>query len=422
MNRRLLIKNAVLTGILSLAGGMIKGKTVKEKQEERAIDGSGDRVYWVSILTQMAQPILENISKETFRKNMPMAVSPTFDSRDRGVGYLEAFGRLLAGMAPWLALPDDGSQEGKLRKRFRAQALLGIQHGTDPASSDYFTWRGPSSQTLVDAAHLAQAFLRAPHALWEPLPEITKRRVVEEFKLLRRIKPNESNWLLFAAMTETFLYFIGEDCARERIDYAVNKFDKEWYVGDGWYSDGARFSFDHYNGYVIHCMQVESLRYNIPFGGAYKEMYDRAYKRMQRYAHHLERLITPEGYYPVVGRSSTYRNAAFQPLAAVVLDNQLPEDITKGQVRAGMTAVLKHIYTTSNFDQLGWLTMGVVGDGQDNLADYYTNAGSMYVASLSFLPLGLPATDEFWTTSPAPWTAQKVFAGQKFPKDYYVTY
>lgn len=141
------------------------------------------------------------------------------------------------------------------------------------------------------------------------------------------MKPNESNWLLFAAMTETFLHYIGEECARDRIDYAVNKFDKDWYVGDGWYSDGDRFSFDHYNGYVIHCMQVESLKHNTNVGTQYQEMYDRAYKRMQRYAHHLERMISPEGHYLVVGRSSTYRNAAFQPLSSVVLDNKLPDDI-----------------------------------------------------------------------------------------------
>jgi hypothetical protein len=66
--------------------------------------------------------------------------------------------------------------------------------------------------------------------------------------------------------------------------------------------------------------------------------------------------------------------------------------------------------------------MGVVGGQQQNLADYYTNAGSMYVASLSFLPLGLQADDEFWTCKPEKWTSQKVFAGEAFPKDYYVTY
>ncbi|TDQ76334.1 DUF2264 domain-containing protein [Sphingobacterium yanglingense] len=422
MKRRLLLKLLGSAGMGALVTSASAEVVAVSVPTARINHSGNDRAYWVSLLSKMASPILGNISKQEFRKNMPMEVSPTFDKRDSGVGYLEAFGRLLAGMAPWLALPDDNSKEGAIRKTFREQALLGIQYGVDPNSADYFTWRGPSSQTLVDAAHLALAFLRAPDALWKPLSDVTKKRVTEEFKLLRKIKPNESNWLLFAAMTETFLYSVGEECAREKIDYAVNKFDQEWYVGDGWYSDGARFSFDHYNGYVIHCMQVESLQHNMSAGGKYKEMYDRAYKRMQRYAHHLERMISPEGYPLVVGRSSTYRNAAFQPLAAVILDNKLPEDISKGQSRAALTAVLKHIYTDKTIGKSGWLTMGVVGDQQTNLADYYTNAGSMYVASLSFLPLGLPADDEFWTVKAESWTTQKIWKGEPFPKDYYVNY
>jgi len=421
MKRRFLLKLLGGAGVGVLTASLPMETKASNLDDKRNFT-ENDRAYWVSILHKMAAPILSNISKQQWRKNMPMEVSPTFDNRDPGVGYLEAFGRLLAGMAPWLALPDDATEEGKLRKQLRDQALLGIKYGVDPKSPDYFTWRGPSSQTLVDAAHLALAFLRAPKALWEPLDPITKKRVVEEFKLLRKIKPNESNWLLFAAMTETFLYSIGEECAREKIDYAVNKFDQEWYVGDGWYSDGAHFSFDHYNGYVIHCMQVESLRHNISAGGKYKEMYERAYKRMQRYAHHLERMISPEGHYVVVGRSSTYKNAAFQPLATVALENKLPEDISKGQVRAALTTILRHIYIDKTFAPSGWLRMGVVGDKQSNLADYYTNAGSMYVASLSFLPLGLPADDEFWACAPQPWTSQKCWNAEQFPKDYYVSY
>jgi hypothetical protein len=390
---------------------------------ENASSGQETRAYWVDILSRMAEPILSNISKGEFRKNMPLEVSPTFDKRDRGVGYLEAFGRLLAGMAPWLALEDDDSSEGKIRRKFRDQALLGIQHGVDPRSPDYFTWHTDTTkQTLVDAAYLAQAFLRAPKALWEPLPAQTKAQVIKELTGLRRIVPNESNWLLFAAIPETFLYSIGEDVDRKRIDYAVNKFDKEWYVGDGWYSDGPKFSFDHYNGYVIHCMQVETLLYNLSASPHYQKMYDRAYKRMQRYSHHLERMITPEGAYLIVGRSSTYRNSAFQPLASVALDKKLPEDISEGQVRAGLTAVLKSIFVPETFQSTGWLTMGVVGNQQDNLADYYTNAGSMYMASLSFLPLGLPANDSFWTCPDEDWTSRKAFKGEPFPKDYYVTY
>ncbi|MCY4779293.1 DUF2264 domain-containing protein [Sphingobacterium sp. UT-1RO-CII-1] len=422
MKRRTLLKT-----IASITTGTILSPTILQASpvhlsEQKEHNGISDREYWVSLLSKMATPILENISKGELQKNMPMPLSPSYDSRGAAVGYLEAFGRLIAGIAPWLTLPDDESTEGQLRKKFKKQILLGIQHGVDPNSPDYFAWRGKASQPLVDAAFLVQGLLRAPDALWHPLPSTVKEQLITELKLLRRVKPYESNWLLFAAMTETFLYYVGEECDRERIDHAVHRFDKDWYVGDGWYSDGARFSFDHYNAYVIHSLLVEVLQHNITAGAEYQEMYDRAYKRMQRYAHHVERMISPEGYPLVVGRSSTYRNAAFQSLASVALDGKLPADISKGQVRAGLTAVLKHTYKKDPFDSLGWLHIGYVGDRQQDLGDSYTNAGSLYMASLSFLPLGLPATDDFWTCAPEKWTSQKVFDGDPFPKDYVVSY
>lgn len=380
-----------------------------------------DRSYWVSILSTMATPILENLSKGTFQKNMPMVVSESYDSRNPNVGYLEAFGRLLAGMAPWLGLKDDQTEEGKLRLKFKEQALLGIKNCVDPRSPDYFAWRDNSSQTLVDAAHLALGILRAPHALWEPLSNETKQHLIEELKHIRWIKPGQNNWLLFSAITETFLYSVGVEPQREKIDEAINKFDQDWYVGDGWYSDGNHFAFDYYNGYIIHCMLVETLKHNLK-EGKYQEKYDRAYKRMQRYAQQQERLISPEGFYPIIGRSSTYRNGAFQPLAQVALDKKIPEGISYGQIRAGLTAILKNIYKFDLYDKHGWLILGFTTSEQGNIADTYTNAGSLYEASLSFLPLGLPADDEFWISDPEDWTSKKAFSGKKFPKDYQVKY
>jgi hypothetical protein len=391
-------------------------------ESEWTINPIDDRTYWVQLLSKMATPILENIAKQQLRENMPMELSPTYGTRATEVGYLEAFGRLIAGIAPWLALPDDNTPEGKIRKEFREQALLGIQYGVTPESPDYFAWNTNAAQTLVDAAFLAQGLLRAPKALWEPLSENTKLQVVSEFKKVRKIRVNENNWLLFSAIVETFLYTIEEECMRDRIDYAVNKFDQDWYVGDGWYSDGPRFSFDHYNGYVIHCMQAECLLHNISAGEHYKVMYDRAYKRMQRYGHHQERMIAPDGTYVVVGRSSTYRNAAFQPLAALALDDRLPEQLSKGQVRSALTAMKRKIFMNNSFNESGWLTLGFVGNKQQDLADYYTNTGYLYMASLSFLPLGLPADDEFWICKPEKWTSQNAFAGEPFPKDYHVNY
>ena len=46
----------------------------------------------------------------------------------------------------------------------------------------------------------------------------------------------------------------------------------------------------------------------------------------------------------------------------------------------------------------------------------------MYIVSASFLALGLPAGDSFWTAPAEAWTAKRAFAGQPFAKDYYVDY
>lgn len=390
-------------------------------KRENTFNGN-DRAYWVALLEKIARPVLDNMSKGLLRKNMVMEVSPIWDNRDKSVGYMEALGRLLAGMAPWFALPDDGTKEGKIRKHLREQALQSLSNGVNPESPDMLNWGNPHlGQPLVDAAYIAQTFLTAPAALWEPLDAITKKRFIASFKSLRQIQPGNNNWVLFAAMVESFLLSIGEEIEAQRIDNAIDKIT-HWYVGDGWYSDGPVFALDHYNGYVMHPMLIEVLKVNVAKGRHPKEAFDVAYKRMQRYATFLERYISPEGTYLVVGRSSTYRVGAFQPLVKLALDNQLPEEIKPAQVRCGLTAVMKNMFIPSTFTKEGWLQLGLVGDQQQGLADSYSNTGSMYLTSLAFIALGLPETHEFWSGPFTEWTQRKAWSGKPFKKDYAVKY
>lgn len=188
-------------------------------------------------------------------------------------------------------------------------------------------------------------------------------------------------------------------------------------MGDGWYNDGSYFHFDHYNGYVIHPMLVDVLRVNIAHGRRTQKEYDLAYKRMKRYATIQERYISPEGTYLVVGRSSTYRTGAFQPLVKLALENALPDPVKPAQVRCALTAVLKRVFIPATFTKEGWLTLGLIGNQQADLADYYSNTGSMYVAALVFLALGLPPDHEFWVAPFTAWTQLKAWSGKPFPKD-----
>ncbi|MCH5598291.1 DUF2264 domain-containing protein [Niabella ginsengisoli] len=416
MERRNFLKWSSLLGI----GGAVPFKNVDAKILNNG--PKSDRAFWVGLLDKISSPILANMSRDLLRKNMPIAYSPTWDGRNDQVAYMEAFGRLIGGIAPFLELPVDNSAEGKVRHRLLEQTQQSLSHAVNPQSADYLFWGdGKTAQPLVDAAHIAQAFLYAPNNLWEPLSDKTKQQFIQEFKNIRRIKPFKSNWLLFAAMIESFLLSIGEKIDEGRIDNAIDQVTK-WYVGDGWYSDGDRFHFDHYNGYVMHPMLTDVLKVNVAHGRRNGEEYEIAYKRMQRYGSFLERYISPEGTYLVVGRSSTYRLGAFQPLVKLALEDGLPKEISPAQVRCALTAVMKRMFIPSTFTKQGWLTLGLVGDNQSSLSDYYSNTGSMYVTSLVFLALGLPQTHEFWSAPFTEWTQLKAWSGKSFPKDYAVDY
>ena len=82
-----------------------------------------DREYWCELAYKMAQPVLENMAKGELQKNMQTEFSPSFDNRNRKVVYMETFGRLMAGIAPWLTLPDDDTAEGQQRRQLREWAL-----------------------------------------------------------------------------------------------------------------------------------------------------------------------------------------------------------------------------------------------------------------------------------------------------------
>lgn len=422
MKRRNFIRWSSLLGI----AGMMPAKNIMAGSadifDEKKFTSKNDRAYWVAVLDKIATPVLSNMSKGELKKNMPVVYSPAWDGRNNQVAYMEAFGRLIAGLAPFLALPDDDTEESEIRKRLRVQTQQSLANAVNPDNPDYLYWGSPATrQPLVDAAYIAQALLTAPAVLWEPLDGITKQRIIHEFKIIRQIAPFNNNWILFAATIETFLLYAGEAIDAPRIDTAVDQINK-WYVGDGWYSDGEHFHFDHYNGYVIHPMLVEVLKVNTEKGRRDKKEFDIAYKRMQRYASFQERYISPEGTYPVFGRSSTYRIGAFQPLVKLALDGALPQEIKPAQVRCALTAVMKRMFIPSTFTAGDWLTLGLVGDQQKELADYYSNTGSMYITSLVFLPLGLPAADEFWTAPFTPWTQLKAWGGKPFKKDYAVDY
>lgn len=410
MRNKMKIVLAMIIAIFVAAPMQAKKKTVEKT----------DRQVWADLCYKISQPVLENMSKGNFQKDFPLELSPTWDGRDTKVAYLETFARLMAGISPWLALPDDGTPEGKQRKQLHEWAIQAYKNAVDPNSPDKITWLTNTSQPLCDASYLVESFMRAPEATWGQLDEVTKKRYIEGLKSLRTIRPAYNNWLLFRAMVEVFFMSIGEDVDEYALSVGLQKMS-EWYLSDGWYSDGPEYAMDYYNSYVMHPMMVEVVEMCKKHKFSTPISLDLAVKRMNRFNTILERFISPEEAYPAVGRSVIYRMGAFQTLAMSAWKYGLPKDLTNGSVRSALTCVMKRMFAVDgNFDDKGYLRLGFAGH-QPNLANYYSDNGSLYMTSLVFMPLGLPADHPFWTAPAEPWTSQKAWSGQEFPEDYHTS-
>lgn len=372
---------------------------------------TADRKYWVDTLVKIAQPVLHALAERRLRIVMPVEAH----NDDRGdYSHLEALGRTLAGIAPWLEGGARSGDEGESRARMADMARRAIAAATDPASPDFMNFdRG--GQPLVDAAFLANALLRAPDELYGQLEPEVKENLVAALTATRVIRPVFSNWLLFSAMIEAALYKMGRDWDRMRVDYALRQHE-QWYAGDGAYGDGPSFHWDYYNSFVIQPMLIDILEV---VGGQFldwTEMRDKVIKRGVRYASVLERLISPEGTYPPLGRSLAYRFGAFQHLSLMALRQQLAEELQPAQVRCALTAVIKRqIEMPHTFDDNGWLTIGFAGSQKD-LGETYVSTGSLYLCTTVFLALGLAPAAPFWQGE-AEWTARKVWSGGAIPID-----
>jgi hypothetical protein len=406
MNRRDFLVAAGSAGVVpAFTGGMTGAQPTPAP--------ASDRDVWIAVMRKLADPVLTNLASGTLKARMPVEQAAGADRKN--VTHLEALGRLLAGMAPWIELPADATAEGQLRAKYADLARRAIARAVDPSSPDYMNFT-KGGQPLVDAAFLAQAILRAPKALRESLDPATTKALIAALEATRSISPGFNNWLLFSATVEAGLAKLGAWWDRVRVDYALRQHE-QWYKGDGAYGDGPVFHWDYYNSFVIQPMLLDVLDVVRSESAVWKEMAGRVEARARRYAAVQERLIAPDGSFPAIGRSIAYRVGALQLLAQVALRRALPDGVSPAQVRGALTAVVRRsMEAPGTFDASGWLQIGFCGH-QPGVGETYISTGSLYLCATGLLPLGLPASDPFWADPAQPWTSVLAWSGKPFPID-----
>ncbi|MDE6499494.1 MAG: DUF2264 domain-containing protein, partial [Rikenella sp.] len=119
---------AALTAVFIVPGAWAARK--KQTAEPKT-----DREVWAETVYKIAYPVLSNLAAGTLHANMPVEQrGPShpeygvYGDRTK-YNYLEALGRTLDGLAPWLELPEDTTtREGRMRKELLDLSIRGLQN------------------------------------------------------------------------------------------------------------------------------------------------------------------------------------------------------------------------------------------------------------------------------------------------------
>ncbi|MBO7938441.1 DUF2264 domain-containing protein [Streptomyces sp. S9] len=263
-------------------------------------------------------------------------------------------------------------------------------------------------QPLVEAASIALALRLTRPLLWDRLDDAVRGRAADWLGDALTAQPWPCNWELFPVTVGGFLESVGAEpeAARAAIDRGLERIE-EWYVGDGWYSDGPGRAFDYYNGWAMHLYPV--LHAWLADDPDLLSLYgDRLEAHLASYA----RLFGGDGAPLRQGRSLTYRFATAAPLWLGALTGRTP--LTPGETRRLASGALKYFLERGAVDPHGLLTLGWHGPDTSVLQGY-SGPASPYWASKGFLGLLLPPEHEVWTAREEPGPTEREDAATPLP-------
>ncbi|OAR22014.1 hypothetical protein A8W25_30235, partial [Streptomyces sp. ERV7] len=254
-------------------------------------------------------------------------------------------------------------------------------------------------QAVVESASVALGLRLTRPWLWDGLDDRVRQRVVDWLLPALGPSPVDNNWWFFGLTVAGFLQDAGieTDRASATVQRALEHVD-QWYLGDGWYSDGPNRSFDHYNGWALHFYPV--LHAHL---GDNRELLDRYGPRLHAHLDAYTRMFGADGAPLPYGRSLTYRFAAAAAPWLGALTGHTP--LTPGATRRLGSGALRYFTDREPgrgaTDERGLLTLGWRGP-YPPIVQSYSGPASPYWAAKGFLGLLMPPEHPVWTAVEEP--------------------
>ncbi|GAA2447952.1 DUF2264 domain-containing protein [Streptomyces pulveraceus] len=284
-----------------------------------------------------------------------------------------------------------GAVDPALTERYAA----GLAAGTDPGSGEAWPRLTDCSQQMVEAASVAVALHETRPWIWDRLDARVQERVVDWFSGFVGGRTWDNNWRLFQVVSEQFLASVGAPYSRSDIESNLDRIE-DWYVGDGWYTDGDGRNFDYYIGWAMHLYPLLWSRIAGGDDGGRTEVHR---QRLSRFLEDYPHFFGSDGAPVHQGRSLTYRFAALAPVWMGALADCTP--LAPGLTRRLASGTMRHFAERGVPDERGLLTLGWYDTFLPSTQPY-SGPASPYWASKGFLGLLLPADHAVWTARELP--------------------
>ncbi|NGO79602.1 DUF2264 domain-containing protein [Streptomyces sp. YC504] len=271
----------------------------------------------------------------------------------------------------------------------------GLANGVDRASGEAWPELTDCSQQMVEAASIAIALHETRPWLWDKLDARVQERTVDWFSGFVGRRTWDNNWRLFQVVSEEFLASVGAPHSRQDIDDGLARIE-DWYLGDGWYTDGDGRNFDYYNGWAMHLYPLLWSR----IAGAQDDERTAAYRdRLRQFLETYPQFFGGDGAPVHQGRSLAYRFATVAPVWMGELAGCSP--LAPGLTRRLTSGVARHFAERGVPDRRGLLPLGWY-DTFLPATQPYSGPASPYWASKGFLGLLLPPEHPVWTEREEP--------------------
>ncbi|MCQ4043959.1 DUF2264 domain-containing protein [Streptantibioticus rubrisoli] len=345
------------------------------------------RAHWEAVADRLLDALVPYATPGWARYCLPGRASCSGGASDGLEGYARSF--LLASFRI-------AGAGGHVDRRLTERYARGLTTGTDRRSDEAWPLISERSQPMVEAASIVIGLHETRRWIWDGLEQAVQQRVVDWLSGTIGKRTHDNNWRLFQVVCEQFLASVGAAYRQSDIDGGLDRIE-DWYVGDGWYTDGTGRNFDHYNGWALHLYPLLWAR--IAGDRADPARVARYRDRLRRFLAGYQHFFGADGAPVHQGRSLTYRFAAVAPVWLGALTDSTP--LPPGRTRRLASGVLRHFTEHEVPDGRGLLTLGWYGPFLP-VAQRYSGPASPYWAAKGFLGLLLPADHPVWTARELP--------------------